>query len=82
MFAECRCELAPGDALVLYSDGIIEALDATQALFDEARTMAAIRESNGTVDGILESLRQAIDAFVGRAPQSDDVTLVCVRREE
>lgn len=80
-FAEYGCDLQPGDALVLYSDGIIEALDANQALFDEARTMAAIRESDGTVDGILQSLRQAIDAFVGRAPQSDDVTLVCVRRD-
>ena len=80
-FAEYTCDLQPGDALVLYSDGIIEALDANQALFDEARTMAAIRYSDGTVDGILQSLRQAIEAFVGRAPQSDDVTLVCVRRD-
>ncbi len=80
-FAEYTCDLQPGDALVLYSDGIIEALDANQALFDEARTMAAIRYSDGTVDGILQSLRQAIEAFVGLAPQSDDVTLVCVRRD-
>ena len=80
-FPQTRCELLPGEAIMLYTDGVIEALDARQDLFDEARTMEAIRTSDGTVDGIVSSLRQALDRFVGGAPQSDDVTMVCVGRE-
>jgi sigma-B regulation protein RsbU (phosphoserine phosphatase) len=80
-FQQVHCDLLPGDALVLYTDGVIEALNVKQELFDEARTIEAIRKSDGTVDGILASLRTAIDAFIGRAPQSDDVTMVCLRRE-
>jgi serine phosphatase RsbU (regulator of sigma subunit) len=82
VFQQTRCDLLPGDALVLYTDGVIEALNAKQELFDEKRTVEAIRASDGTVDGILASLRAAIDAFVGRAPQSDDVTMLCLRREQ
>lgn len=81
VFQPTHCDLLPGEALVLYTDGVIEALDAKQELFDEERTLAAIRHSDGTVDGILTSLRTAIDAFIGRAPQSDDVTMLCLRRE-
>jgi sigma-B regulation protein RsbU (phosphoserine phosphatase) len=82
VFQQTRCDLLPGDALVLYTDGVIEALNAKQELFDEKRTIEAIRASDGTVDGILASLRASIDAFVGRAPQSDDVTMLCLRREQ
>jgi sigma-B regulation protein RsbU (phosphoserine phosphatase) len=75
------CDLLPGEALVLYTDGVVEALDATEALFDEERTIEAIRSSDGSVDGILASLRESITRFVGDAPQSDDITILSVRRE-
>lgn len=81
VFHQTHCDLLPGDSLVLYTDGVIEALNARQELFDEQRTMEAIQKSDGTVDGVLASLRAAIDAFIGRAPQSDDVTMLCLRRE-
>ena len=79
-FPQSRCNLEPGEALVLYTDGVIEALNEQQELFDEARTMNAIRRSDGTVDGILASLRSAVTTFVGRAAQSDDVTMLAVGR--
>ena len=73
--------LEPGDALVLYTDGVIEALDANQRLFDEARTIEAIRASDGTPDGLVGSLNDALDRFVGSAPQSDDITILTLRRK-
>jgi serine phosphatase RsbU (regulator of sigma subunit) len=80
-FEQTRWELMPGEALVLYTDGVIEALNAHSELFDEPRTIEAIGASDGTADGILASLRSAVAAFVGRASQSDDVTVVCLRRD-
>jgi len=81
VFEPLQCDLLPGEALVLYTDGVIEALNTRQELFDEPRTIAAIRAADGTVDGILASLRTALDHFVGHAAQSDDVTMLCLRRE-
>lgn len=82
VFEEHHCTLAAGESLVLYTDGVIEALDAKQTLFDEPRTIEAIRASDGTSDGVLASLRAAMLLFVGKAAQSDDVTVVCVRRDD
>jgi sigma-B regulation protein RsbU (phosphoserine phosphatase) len=72
--------LAPGDALVLYTDGVIEALDVKQRLFDEARTIEAIGASNGTPDGVVRALSTAIEKFVGSASQSDDITILTLCR--
>lgn len=80
-FPQTRCDLLAGESLLLYTDGVIEALDAKQELFDEARTVEAIGASDGTADGILTALGRAVERFVGSAPQSDDVTIVCLRRE-
>lgn len=80
VFPQTRCDLLAGESLLLYTDGVIEALNAKQELFDEPRTLEAIRTSDGTVDGILATLGRAIETFVGGAPQSDDVTIVCLRR--
>lgn len=80
-FEEHQATLEPGDALLLYTDGVVEALDANRKLFDEPRTIEAIRRSDGTVEGLVASVRQAIEAFVGAAPQSDDITMLCLRRD-
>lgn len=80
-FSPSHCDLVPGESLLLYTDGVIEALNARQELFEESRTMKAIASSDGTVDGILAALRAAVERFVGRAPQSDDLTMLCVRKD-
>jgi len=75
-------ELAPGDALVLYTDGITEAQDRTHELLGEERLARCIEEHRGdsaqeVMSGILTCRRE----FVGSAPQSDDIALMVVRRD-
>lgn len=79
-YAEESARLEDGDLLVIFSDGVSEALSATEMEFGDDRLIDVVktagRESaQRVVDNVLESLR----TFTHGAPQSDDVTLVVVR---
>ena len=72
---------APGDVLVLYSDGLTEAPNEADTEFSGARLADAVRMLHGRTaqevnDGILENLRR----FTGDTPPRDDFTLVTVKR--
>jgi serine phosphatase RsbU (regulator of sigma subunit) len=71
--------LAPGDLVLLYSDGITEAMDRTEAQFSEERLIAALREPAGAAE-LCARIVDAVNAFAAGAPQHDDMTLVAVRR--
>jgi sigma-B regulation protein RsbU (phosphoserine phosphatase) len=70
--------LGQGDALLLYSDGVTEALSAEGGEFGETRLMDAVRASSPAPDDIIRHVREALSDFTKGAAQSDDVTLLCV----
>ncbi len=74
--------MAPGDSLILYSDGITEAMDAQGQEFGDDR----FREAIGRLDGMaaLEArdlLLNEVKSFTGEIAQYDDITLVVLKRE-
>ncbi|MDR3717577.1 MAG: PP2C family protein-serine/threonine phosphatase [Bryobacteraceae bacterium] len=71
--------LEPGDLLLLYSDGITEAMDREQAQFGEERLVEALREPADSA-AICARIVDAVNAFAAGAPQHDDMTLVVIRR--
>jgi serine phosphatase RsbU (regulator of sigma subunit) len=71
--------LKPGDLVLLYSDGITEAMDRTEEQFSEERLIAALREPAGAAE-LCTRIVDAVNAFAAGAPQHDDMTLVAVRR--
>jgi CHASE2 domain-containing sensor protein len=75
---------APGELLVVYSDGLTEATNADGEEFGLARLMAAIEGSHGlSPQAVRERALSALKAFVGQEGGiDDDVTLVVVRRKE
>jgi len=74
--------LAPGAALMLYTDGITEAQDAQQDFFDEERLQEVARTNLGrSAMEVQEAVITQVGAFVGEAPQSDDMALVVVARD-
>jgi serine phosphatase RsbU (regulator of sigma subunit)/DNA-binding NarL/FixJ family response regulator len=74
--------LAPGDVLVLYSDGITEAQDQHGAFFGEKRLLQAAQANlGGSAQDIQDALIVEIREFVGEAPQFDDITLMVMARE-
>jgi phosphoserine phosphatase RsbU/P len=75
-------DLAPGDILVLLSDGIYEYHDAKGEQFGERRVEQVVAENHGKPMAELSGLLQeAVQAFARGAPQEDDITIVLVKRE-
>ena len=83
--AEWQCSrehLAPGDTLVLYSDGLTEAHDENYCLFGAERLLETAQAHVGQpAAAIVDALMETVRAFRGTAPQSDDMTLVVITRE-
>jgi sigma-B regulation protein RsbU (phosphoserine phosphatase) len=78
---ERAIDVAPGDYVVFYTDGVTEAMDSAHQPFGEERLRRVVKAAAGA--GAQEMLKAVVDAvqdFTGDAPQSDDVTLFVVRR--
>ncbi len=72
------------DVLVLYTDGVIEAMNPSGALYGEARVIASLADPAcaGTCRELIEKMFADIRAFAEGADQSDDITLLVVKRRE
>ena len=85
-FRESEFELRPGDSLYLYTDGVAEATNVEKKLYGTDRMIDALnRHAEETVEELLPSMKREIDAFVGDAPQFDDITMLALHyggREE
>lgn len=73
--------ISPKDVIVLYTDGITEALNTNQEFYGEDRLLNKIRETNTTLDieKISKDIRQDVRNFVQGELQSDDITLLVYR---
>jgi serine phosphatase RsbU (regulator of sigma subunit) len=75
--------LAPGDLLLLYTDGVTEAEDSETAQFGIKRLEQAILEVRGQpARAVVEHVVKRVAEFVKAAPQSDDITCVAVVRND
>jgi sigma-B regulation protein RsbU (phosphoserine phosphatase) len=75
-------QLAAGQSLILYTDGVTEAHDSEGQLYGEERFLDSARRSqNGPAATQLDSLKQDLADFVGEAEPSDDVTILVLRRQ-
>ncbi|MCS6960552.1 MAG: ammonium transporter [Pseudanabaenaceae cyanobacterium SKYGB_i_bin29] len=73
--------LAPGDIVVLYTDGITEAENPHKELFGIDRLCQVLRENaTKTANQIRAAIIQAVDAFIGSNQVYDDITLVVIRQ--
>lgn len=77
---DCRLTLEPGDSLVLYTDGVTEALDENGEEYGEERLA---RQVNGAAElepiALINKTLESVKSFAGTAPQADDITLVGLR---
>jgi serine phosphatase RsbU (regulator of sigma subunit) len=72
--------LAPGDWLIIFTDGLVEAENARQDEYGEARLLAAIEAGRaGDPNEMLQRLMAELDLFVGQTPQHDDVTCMLLK---
>lgn len=70
-------QLAAGDEIYLYTDGVTEATNASNELYGEERLLAAVNSREfESVEALCRFVKNDVDAFVGEAPQFDDITMV------
>lgn len=80
-YGETSEVLHPGDALVLYSDGVTDAQGADDEEFGEPRLHDILRSVAGQpTEVIIDRVFSAIETFVADTPQFDDMTMLVVRR--
>ncbi len=73
-------ELAPGDIVILTSDGVVEAINRTGKLLGFERLMEIIIDAPTTsAKNMLKHLNQEVFAFTGDAKQHDDMTMVVIQ---
>jgi sigma-B regulation protein RsbU (phosphoserine phosphatase) len=78
---EREITLKNGDFLVMYTDGVTEAMNLESEVFGEKRLKSIVERSVGvSAQAMLNGIMQAVSEFVTDAPLSDDLTLVVVRR--
>jgi serine phosphatase RsbU (regulator of sigma subunit) len=72
--------LAPGDLLLIFTDGLVEAVNERDEEYGEARMMDVLRgAAGGSADAVLREVMVALERFVGQARQHDDVTCLILR---
>ncbi len=79
-FPEATIELEAGDVLCLFTDGIIEAMDEESNLFGYEKLTPAMSNGGQSAGDVMMSIQQAIRDHAGGAPQSDDLTVICMGR--
>ena len=73
-------QLSPGDEIFLYTDGVTEATDANNELYGEERLLRFMNTLNDLpASEVCGMVKADVDAFVGDAPQFDDITMVYLR---
>ena len=85
MFAEAeyesaRVNLEPGDFLVIYTDGVSEASNPRNEMFEESRLRGIMEKFTGnTVEQLGDTIREGMRSFTEGAPQSDDITILVIQ---
>lgn len=84
-YRQGRIELAPSERLLLYTDGVTEAMNTADELYREGRLIARAEEllqfPGISMDGVVYGIVDNVDAFAGEAPQADDITLLGFARQ-
>jgi phosphoserine phosphatase RsbU/P len=79
-FGQDTVQLDPGDVVVVFSDGVSEAMNVAGDEFGDDRLLAVAREGLGApVETQVERIIAAVRAFAKGAPQSDDITVMVLR---
>ena len=76
-FRQHEFHLDPGDALFVYTDGVPEATNAKSELFGNERMLQVLNaHTEEEPENLLPIMHREINAFVGEAPQFDDITML------
>ena len=80
-FSEEKLQLEHGDTLLLYTDGVTEATNVNNEEFGEKRLEETLKDAaHQNCQQIINAVKANVDSFAGEAEQSDDITLLAIKR--
>jgi sigma-B regulation protein RsbU (phosphoserine phosphatase) len=80
VYEEETVQLKPGDLLLLYTDGITEATNEKEEMFEEERLLKLLKDNQSlSAQPFSQKIVDEVLLFCGTTPQSDDITLVLVK---
>ncbi len=79
-YHEKEIPLSSGDLLFIYTDGVTEAFNGRMEMFEETRLVQAVEEvAAQRAVNVVENVKNKLQEFTGKAPQSDDVAMIAVK---
>ncbi len=80
VYKQGKATLWPGDQLLAYTDGVTEAMDASQQLYEEDRLLDLLSFSEaGSIEELVQATVEDVGRFQGKADQADDITVLGVQ---
>ena len=80
-FSEETLQLEHGDTLLLYTDGVTEAINVNNEEFGEKRLEDTLKDvAHQNCQQIIDAVKENVSSFAGEAEQSDDITLLAIKR--
>ena len=82
-YQETKLQLERGDKVVLYTDGIVEAMNEKEEMFGFERLMELTQKARSMSAGaLLKEIIKRVNEFAGGAAQHDDITVIVVNVEK
>ena len=79
-YGESTLTLAPGDVLLIFTDGVTEAMDTGDNLYSDERLLQTVQDiSEISADSVLKTVRSSVDEYALGAEQSDDITMITLQ---
>ena len=75
-----RIDLHPGDLLLLYTDGVNEAMDEDRIIYSNERLIDTVTDrKSDSAEGLVSLVMESVKRYSGEQPQSDDITILALR---
>jgi sigma-B regulation protein RsbU (phosphoserine phosphatase) len=79
-FEALKTTLDYGDTLLIYTDGVTDAVNSSQMEFTTERLLGLVQTFRSSARELLEAIHSELHAHITDAPQADDITLLAARR--
>jgi len=78
-YEETSLQLEPGDKVILYTDGIVEAMNEKEEMFGFERLLEIVNSARSmSAESLLKEILDRVNKFAGEAEQHDDLTVIVV----
>lgn len=74
-------KLAVGATVLLYTDGVTEAMNRSQEIYGTARLAERLKTADGDAEAVVESVIEDVETFCDGLAQRDDICLICIQRQ-